>query len=167
MLSNVAIVAASLALVLSVVYGVICVMAGPSTSTDVGNSTNSTFPFETSMKLYDELGRYIIEDYDSKPVFSNFLPALAGYYGKPLYSFYVNRGQGIASFGTESKDYPILEFESANKAYQTTPFVGFRTFLQIQPRRRGSGFTVVEPFSVLGTRFSQGSGRDKTNKPKQ
>lgn len=60
-------------------------------------------------------GRFIVEDFDVKPTFSDFLPGVAGVYGKPNWVFYVNRGQGIASFGTLSKDYPIMEFNSANK----------------------------------------------------
>lgn len=102
-------------------------------------------------QFYDDMDRFIMEDYDRKPPFSDFLPALAGYYGKPLYAFYVNRGQGIASFGVESKDYPIMEFNSANKAYQLTPFLGFRTF--IQGNRRNRPF-LSEPFSPLETRYS-------------
>jgi hypothetical protein len=102
-------------------------------------------------QLYDDMGRFIMEDYDRKPPFSDFLPAVAGYYGKPLYAFFVNRGQGIASFGIESKDYPIMEFNSANKAYQVTPFVGFRTFFK--GSRRGQQF-LVEPFSPLNTRHA-------------
>jgi hypothetical protein len=80
---------------------------------------------------YDEFGKYYkVDDYDVQKPFANFLPGLAGFYGKPLYAFYVNRGQGIASFGIESKQTPIQEYYSANDAYQNTPFVGFRTFLQ-------------------------------------
>jgi hypothetical protein len=55
---------------------------------------------------------------------------VAGVFGKPVWAFYVNRGQGIASFGVASKDFPLLEFNSANKAYQLTPYIGFRTFIQ-------------------------------------
>lgn len=42
-----------------------------------------------AQELFDEAGRYIIEDYDALPTFSNFLPGVAGIYGKPvsLYSF--------------------------------------------------------------------------------
>eukprot|EP00977_Amphora_coffeiformis_P001536 scaffold296_cov102-Amphora_coffeaeformis.AAC.24 len=103
-------------------------------------------------QLYDDMDRFIMEDFDQKPPFSDFLPALAGYYGKPLYAFYVNRGQGIASFGIESKDYPMMEFNPANKAYQLTPFVGFRTFIQGSLRNRPF---LVEPFSPLQTRYSE------------
>lgn len=71
-----------------------------------------------SLKLFDENNRYVLEDYDAKPTFSSFLPAVAGVYGKPVWSFYVNRGQAVVSFGIKSKDYPILEFNAANKAYE-------------------------------------------------
>jgi len=96
------------------------------------------------------VGRYVLEDYDAQPTFSDFLPGVAGVYGKPVWSFYVNRGQGIASFGTKSKDYPMMEFNSANKAYQNTPLLGFRTF--IQGSRPAHSF-LMEPFSPLTTRF--------------
>ena len=93
--------------------------------------------------------RYVLEDYDAKPSFASFLPAVAGVYGIPVWSFYVNRGQGVASFGFESKEYPILEFNAANKAYQLTPYIGFRTFLK--GSRKGKEFT-SEPFSPAETR---------------
>jgi hypothetical protein len=99
---------------------------------------------------FDGFGRYVMEDYDTQTPFSDFLPGLAGIYGKPLYAYFVNRGQGIATFGIESKDYPLLEFQPANKAYQLTPLVGFRTF--IQGSRRKEDF-LVEPFSPLRTNF--------------
>jgi hypothetical protein len=110
----------------------------------------------SSPNLFDEVGRYIFHDYDSQTPYSDFLPGLAGIYGKPLFAFFVNRGQGIASFGVESKTKPIMEFSSANNAYQTTPLVGFRTF--IQGRRAGikgggSETFVMEPFSPLTTNF--------------
>ena len=47
-----------------------------------------------------------------------------------MWAFYVNRGQGIASFGKQNKDGGILKFSTANVAYQQTPFTGFRTFLK-------------------------------------
>lgn len=100
--------------------------------------------------VLDEHKRFIIEDYDAKEPFSDFITGFAGYYGKPIYAFFVNRGQGIAAFGMETKRNPIMEFHSANVAYQNTPFVGFRTF--IQAIRDGRNFR-VEPFSPLKTRF--------------
>jgi hypothetical protein len=103
------------------------------------------------------IGRYVLEDYDSKPAFSNFLPGVAGIYGKPVWAFYVNRGQGIASFGIKSKDFPIMEYNSANKAYQNTALLGFRTFMQ---GSRGSSKILTEPFSPLNTDFAS-SNSDK------
>ncbi len=80
---------------------------------------------------FDEQQRFILTDYASARPFSSFLPGLAGPQGVPLWVFTVNRGQAIASFGVESKDHPIVEFQPANKAYQLTPYLGFRTFLKI------------------------------------
>ncbi len=95
------------------------------------------------------IDRYVLEDYDAKPTFSSFLPAVAGIFGKPVWSFYVNRGQAVASFGFVSKDYPILEFNAANKAYQLTPYIGFRTFFK---GTRGGKQFMSEPFSPVNAR---------------
>uniref|UniRef100_A0A7S2MSQ6 Uncharacterized protein n=2 Tax=Helicotheca tamesis TaxID=374047 RepID=A0A7S2MSQ6_9STRA len=113
-------------------------------------------------KLFDEFDRYVLQDYDSRPTFAGFLPAIAGLYGKPVWSFYVNRGQGIASFGTESKEYPILEFNAANKAYQLTPFIGFRSFVQ---GTRGDTSFSTEPFAPSKSRIP--GGPDEDGKPKR
>ncbi len=78
--------------------------------------------------------------YNRLKPFSSFLPGLAGLKGKPLWSFYVNRGQGIACFGVQDKDGAILEFEPANKSYQAVPLHGFRTFIKLDGQ-------VHEPFS--------------------
>jgi hypothetical protein len=78
------------------------------------------------------LGRYILADYDHQRPFSSFLPGIAGLQGIPMWLFYVNRGQAVSSFGVENKDHPILEFQAANKAYQNTALMGFRTFLNGQ-----------------------------------
>ncbi|MFO7943440.1 MAG: hypothetical protein R6U51_03975 [Anaerolineales bacterium] len=101
-----------------------------------------TCPADSS---FDDLGRYIIADYHEKPPFSSFLPGIAGKWGVPMWAFYVNRGQAVASFGIESKDNPILEFQPANKAYQVTPFLGFRTFLKME-REGERGY--LEPFAT-------------------
>lgn len=92
------------------------------------------------MTDFDEQQRFILTDYASARPFSSFLPGIAGPQGVPLWVFYVNRGQAIASFGVESKDQPIVEFQPANKAYQLTPYLGFRTFLKI-------GAQPYEPFA--------------------
>jgi len=81
-------------------------------------------------KHFDFAGRYIIRDFDTMRPVSNFLSGLAGVWGVPMWAFYVNRGQGITSFGIQSKDGAISKFYSAEKAYQLTPFTGFRTFIK-------------------------------------
>ncbi len=81
-------------------------------------------------------GRFVIRNYNEKKPFSNFLPGIAGLYGTPMWVFYVNRGQGISSFGTKNKDNAILEFFPANKAYQTVTSLGFRTFIKGLPAGR-------------------------------
>ena len=117
------------------------------------------------MKLFDEFHRYVLEDYDAKPTFSSFLPGVAGLYGKPVWSFYVNRGQGVASFGSKTKEYPILEFNAANKAYQLTSFVGFRTFLQAV---RGGKTIDYEPFNPKAARNLDSDDTDaEEEKPKR
>jgi len=109
--------------------------------------------------------RYVMEDYDAKSTFSSFLPGVAGYFGKPVWAFYVNRGQAMATFGTESKDYPMLEFNPANKAYQLTPFVGFRTFVR---GVRGTTSFQTEPFAPAKTRnLEDGDDQADKTKPKR
>jgi hypothetical protein len=113
--------------------------------------------------------RFLLEDYDARSTFASFLPGVAGYFGKPTWAFYVNRGQAISTFGTESKDFPMLEFNAANKAYQLTPFVGFRTF--IRGTRKGataalSGSFQAEPFAPSKSRNLL-DPNDDPNKPKR
>ncbi len=91
----------------------------------------------------------MIKHYPSRRPFSSFLPGIAGPMGIPMWVFYVNRGQGIASFGIESKDTPILEFQPANKAYQLTPTTGFRTFLKLQTPGE---HVIYEPFAPWSNR---------------
>ena len=74
---------------------------------------------------------FVIDDYDKKPAFSSFLPGLAGVKGIPMWTFYTNRGQGMNSFGIDNKGNAIMEFNSANTAFENTQVKGFRTFLKI------------------------------------
>lgn len=91
---------------------------------------------------------FVIENYNQKKPFASFLPAVAGICGKPMWVYYVNRGQGIATFGVNNKDYSIMEFQPANKAYRQTPQQGFRTFLKV---KKADGSTAVyEPFQNAG-----------------
>jgi hypothetical protein len=100
--------------------------------------------FDSPGTSFDGQGRYILADYDRNKPFSSFLPGIAGLAGIPMWVFYVNRGQAITSFGIESKDRPIMEFQPANKAYQLTATFGFRTFIK-------SGSSLRKPFSPWNT----------------
>ena len=93
----------------------------------------------------DANNEFIIENYNQAGNFSNFLPGIAGLFGKPMWAFYVNRGQGMCSFGIKSKDSPIMEFLPANRAYQLVSSQGFRTFIKIKTKK---GTTLYEPFCV-------------------
>ncbi|MCM8786633.1 MAG: hypothetical protein NC935_01090, partial [Candidatus Omnitrophica bacterium] len=93
--------------------------------------------------ILKEDGSFVIKNYNQLPPFSNFLPGIAGVWGIPLWVFYVNRGQGIISFGIKDKDHSILEFFPANNAYALAPFVGFRTFIKINKK------IFYEPFKVI------------------
>ena len=83
---------------------------------------------------------YVIENYGQKSTFSSFLPGICGVRGIPIWSFYVNRGQAIASFGVNNKENAIMEFSPAHQSYQTVKTTGFRTFV----KKDGA---VFEPFS--------------------
>jgi len=82
---------------------------------------------------------YQIENYGKKSAFASFLPGISGVRGIPLWCYYVNRGQGVVSFGIENKDHAIMEFYPAHQAYQTVKVTGFRTFI----KKDGA---VLEPF---------------------
>src|SRR3990167_6216983 len=99
-------------------------------------------------------GTFVIENYHMAKPFSSFFPGIAGVWGVPLWAFYVNRGQCIASFGVESKDKAIMEFQPANKAYRLTSLQGFRTFIKA---KAGSKTAYWEPFQthLEGTDFKK------------
>lgn len=90
----------------------------------------------------DKNNSFVIENYCQAPTFSSFLPGIAGVFGCPMWAFYANRGQAIASCGVQDKDGAIMEFQSANKAYRTTALTGFRTFIKV-------GGSYYEPFSDI------------------
>nr|MDE5965481.1 hypothetical protein [Lachnospiraceae bacterium] len=89
--------------------------------------------------MFDSKNRFVIENYNKQTTFASFLPGISGVYGTPIWSFYVNRGQAITSFGAENKDHSIMEFFPAHPAYQNTKTMGFRTFLKVNG-------TYYEPF---------------------
>lgn len=95
----------------------------------------------------DKDNRFIINNFQQHRPFSSFLPGIAGQMGIPLWVFYVNRGQAIASFGVADKDSPILEFYAANKAYQLTSYNGFRTFLKIASDSKNLFYEPFSPWS--------------------
>lgn len=74
---------------------------------------------------------FVQKNYQKQKPFSSFLPGIAGKKGIPLWSFYVNRGQVITSFGRRDKNGAILEFFPANAAYMYTKTNGFRTFIRV------------------------------------
>jgi hypothetical protein len=95
-------------------------------------------------KYYLNAGHeFVIENYNLAKPFANFFPGIAGKFGIPMWAFYVNRGQAIASFGIKDKDNAILEFQPANKAWETVFSHGFRTFLKVMTKQ---GFRIYEPF---------------------
>lgn len=107
------------------------------------------------MEHYDDLrkvtyktrddGAFVIENYPAAKPFSNFLPGVAGLWGIPMWAFYVNRGQGICTFGLREKGASIMEFNSAHIALRRVETDGFRTFLKV---KRGNGACCYfEPFS--------------------
>ncbi len=92
-------------------------------------------------------GKFVIDNYDLSKPFASFFPGIAGLYGIPMWVFYVNRGQGIVSFGTENKRNAILEFFPANRAWQFVSKRGFRTFIKIKSAKTHKYY---EPFRNTG-----------------
>lgn len=83
---------------------------------------------------------FCLKCYGQKAPFASFLPGIAGVKGIPVWCYYVNRGQGVVSFGVDNKDHAIMEFLPAHRAYASVRQKGFRTFL-----RRAGQF--IEPFT--------------------
>ncbi|MCK5706874.1 MAG: hypothetical protein KAI43_04415 [Candidatus Aureabacteria bacterium] len=100
-------------------------------------SSSRKTPFKYNL---NETGDFIIENYNYSTKMASFLPGIADTLGIPMWVFYVNRGQGVSSFGIDGKDSAMVEFFSANRSYQLTPSTGFRTFYRID----GEKFS--EPF---------------------
>ena len=94
-----------------------------------------------SRAYYFQDKNFIIENFAQQSAFTDFLPGIAGLQGRPVWAFFINRGQGIAGFGVKGKENPIMEFYPAETAYAVAPRLGFRTFLKIDGR-------YVEPFAV-------------------
>ncbi|WP_405106510.1 cellobiose phosphorylase [Paenibacillus sp. FSL K6-1217] len=86
-------------------------------------------------------GTFVIEQFHEGKPFASFLPGLAGLKGIPMWTFYVNRGQGISSFGVRDKNSPIMEFSPANISYKNVTSTGFRTFIKLKGNAE-----IYEPF---------------------
>jgi len=97
---------------------------------------------------------FALRDFAAAPAFASFLPGIAGPMGVPLWCFYVNRGQCVSAFGVQDKDGAILEFESANKAFEHVWHNGFRSFLRLN-----GGASFYEPFAppLSGSETAAGS----------
>lgn len=75
-----------------------------------------------------------LNNYQKHKPFSSFLSGISGLKGIPLWAFYVNRGQLIASFGVRNKNGAIMEFFPANGAYHYVSKIGFRTFIKVDQK---------------------------------
>lgn len=90
-------------------------------------------------------GRFVVRDYNRAKPFSSFLAGIAGVRGVPVWAYYVNRGQAIATFGLQDKDHAFLEFESVKLHQHRTATEGFRTFVRC---RRDNAANFYEPFRL-------------------
>lgn len=81
--------------------------------------------------MQDHQNSYVMEQYEKKSGFASFLPGIAGVRGIPIWCYYVNRGQGVVSFGVQDKNHSIMEFYPAHQAYQNVKRTGFRTFIRL------------------------------------
>ncbi len=88
-------------------------------------------------------GKFVIENYNLAPTFASFFPGISGVKGIPMWAYYVNRAQGISTFGIKNKNYAIMEFYPANVSYSLVSTFGFRTFLKI---KKGKDSITYEPF---------------------
>ncbi len=86
-------------------------------------------------------GTFVIENYNFSSPFASFFPGIAGVWGIPMWIFYVNRNQCITSFGIDTKNFPLTEFEPADKSFVSVGLKGFRTFLKFTEKN-----LVYEPF---------------------
>lgn len=59
------------------------------------------------------INEFKIERYQQERPFASFLSGISGKKGIPMWAFYVNRGQGMASFGLRDKNGVIMGFFQA------------------------------------------------------
>ena len=99
--------------------------------------------------MIDDKGRYVLENYAKKSVFSSFLPGISGITGIPIWCYYTNRGQAITCFGSEDKEHAIMEFLPAHQAYIQTGRLGYRTFLKVNGSFMEAFTDVEEPHKMV------------------
>jgi hypothetical protein len=76
------------AVIAAVGYGGYALIGKSPTSENVAvQSGDVAVNSDGKLKLFDKYNRYVLEDFDAKPTFSDFLPGVAGYFGKPVWSF--------------------------------------------------------------------------------
>ncbi|ASA25369.1 cellobiose phosphorylase [Paenibacillus donghaensis] len=90
---------------------------------------------------YFDSGSFVMEQFHEGKPFASFLPGIAGLKGIPMWTFYVNRGQGVCGFGVRDKNSPIMEFSPANISYKNVASSGFRSFIKIARQSE-----IYEPF---------------------
>lgn len=95
-------------------------------------------------KYHFEQDAFVIEQFHEAKPFASFLPGLAGLKGIPMWTFYVNRGQAVSTFGIRDKNSAIMEFSPANVIYKTVSTNGFRTFIKIEGVQG-----IYEPFQTF------------------
>lgn len=110
----------------------------------------------------DKPQQYLITDYQNQRPFASFLSGIAGKYGKPLWAFYVNRGQGLASFGLKDKNGAITEFFPANAAYREVSRLGFRTFIRLDHSIVVEFFATRSPTQKMSI-YPEGFSIEETN----
>ena len=93
---------------------------------------------------FDQNNAFVIEGYDKAKTFASFLPGIAGLDGIPMWSFYVNRGQAMGSFGVRDKNGAIMEFFPANILCRNVERQGYRTFIRMQ----GATHEIFSPLSA-------------------
>ncbi len=100
-------------------------------------------------------GSFVVNGFNRATPFSSFLPGIDGVWGLPLWAYYVNRGQGIATFGTQDKDHAIMPFESAKLHQHRVSLEGFRTFLKVHGP--GGEWMFDEPFQRSTSAYETGN----------
>ncbi len=115
------------------------------------------------------INEFTLENYQQERPFTSFLSGISGKKGIPMWAFYVNRGQGLASFGLRDKNGAIMEFFPANAIYRHIARIGFRTFIKINGKVeefflennpgqkmviRPDQFSIIEENQTLGIRVT-------------